>query len=148
MRGAWRVMVRIHLHKTNNGRLAQLVEQQPDKLLVAGSNPASTTILFLCRQTGKVSGLLIHRLIALQVRSLPQEPNNQCVARKGNRLRLERRICRFESYRIDQMSCVSSAVVKTIKVILKSDMVLGQAIAPPSISGVNDRHEGSYHPAK
>lgn len=54
----------------------------------------------------------------------------------------------FKSLPRDQISCVSSAVVKTIKVILKSDMVLGQAIAPPSISGVNDRHEGSYHPAK
>lgn len=27
-------------------------------------------------------------------------------------------------------------------------MILGQAIAPPFISGVNDRHEGSYHPSK
>ena len=55
---------------------------------------------------------------------------------------------RFKSIYLDQISCVSSAVVKTIKVILKSDMVLGQAIAPPSISGVNDRHEGSYYPVK
>lgn len=42
----------------------------------------------------------------------------------------------FKSFYRDQISCVSSAVVKTIKVILKSDMVLGQAIAPPFISGI------------
>ena len=43
--------------------------------------------------------------------SNPSGYTNQCVARKGNRPALDAGICRFESYRTDQIQNISLSIV-------------------------------------